>query len=101
MENDNTKGFDSLMAKLPFGYQAIKNKWICKQKLGAKGRVDKYKMHLVAKGFIRCEGINFNETFSPTIKVDLIGTILAVAIIEDMKSAQFDVKKAYLHGKIK
>ena len=95
------KEFDSLMAKLPFGSWAIKNKWICKQKLGAKGHVDRYKMHLVAKGFTRCKGINFNETFTPTIKVDLIGTILVMAIIEDMKLAQFDVKKAYLHGKIK
>jgi transposase InsO family protein len=99
--------FDSLMAngtweyqKLPAGCRAIQNKWIYKQKLGVDGMVDRYKARLVAKGFTQRQGIDFKETFSPTIKFDSIRTILAVAAAEDMNITQFDVKTAYLHGDI-
>jgi hypothetical protein len=99
--------FDSLMANgtweyqtLPAGCRAIQSKWVYKQKLGIDGLVDRFKARLVSKGFTQREGIDFKETFSPTIKFDSIRTILAVAAAEDMNITQFDVKTAYLHGEI-
>jgi hypothetical protein len=99
--------FDSLIAngtweyqKLPPGCRAIQCKWVYKQKLGIDGLVDRYKARLVAKGFTQHEGIDYKETFSPTIKFDSIRTILAVAVADDMDITQFDVKTAYLHGEI-
>ncbi|KRY47224.1 Retrovirus-related Pol polyprotein from transposon TNT 1-94 [Trichinella britovi] len=49
------------------------------------GEVSKYKARLVAKGYIRYESVR---------------TLLAIAADEDLEILQFDVKTAFLHGKI-
>jgi hypothetical protein len=48
-------------------FPAIRNpigrKWVFKKKLNAEGKVEKYKSHLVAKGYSQVEGIDFGEIF--------------------------------------
>src|ERR1700678_836163 len=41
----------------------IGRKWVFKKKLNAKGKVEKYKSQLVAKGYSQVEGIDFGEFF--------------------------------------
>ena len=48
--------------------KTIGSKWLFKKKLNAKGKVDKYKSRLVAKGYYQVEGIDFGEIFSPVAK---------------------------------
>jgi len=47
-------------------------KWIIKIKYNANGFMARYKFHLVAKGFIQVEGIDFNETFSIIAQMESI-----------------------------
>eukprot|EP01018_Ginkgo_biloba_P037661 Gb_24335 [translate_table: standard] len=63
-----------------------------------EGKVEKYKTCLVAKGYSQVEGIDFNEIFSPIVKITSIRFILAVATAFDLKIEQMDVKTAFLHG---
>ncbi|CAM8963143.1 unnamed protein product [Rhodiola kirilowii] len=44
---------------LPEGVKSIGSKWIFRTKRDAKGNVERYKAHLVAKGFDQKEGIDF------------------------------------------
>ena len=45
--------------------RAIENKWIFKKKTDADGNVTIYKARLLAKGFRRVQGVDYDETFSP------------------------------------
>ena len=50
------------------------------------------------KGFAQRKGIDFEEIFSPVVKMTSICTILSIVAIEDLHLEQLDVKTAFLHG---
>ncbi len=64
------------------------------------GQIDKFKARLVAQGFSQVPGIDFNEVFSPTLKLDSLHTMLAIAAMEDLEVYQLDVVNAYINGKL-
>lgn len=60
----------------------------------------RYKAWLVARGLRQKEGIDYQETHSPVVRFDWIRAVLAIAACKRMKLKQFDVKTAFLYGKI-
>jgi hypothetical protein len=44
----------------------------------------RYKARLVVKGFAQKKGIDFDEIFSPVVKMTSIRTILSLVAIEDL-----------------
>ena len=58
----------------------------------------KYKVRLVVKGFNQKQGIDFDEIFSPMVKMRLIRVILGLTASLDLELEQMDVKTAFLHG---
>ena len=66
-----------------------------KEEYGGKKR---YKDRLVVKGFSQKKGIDFDEIFSPVVKMNSIRTILSLVAIEYLHLEQLDVKMAFLHG---
>ena len=66
------------LVDLPLGRKAIENKWVLKVKRKADVSIDKYKARFVAKGFTQLEGIDYDETFFPVVKVASIRIILAI-----------------------
>ena len=75
------------------------NKWVYKLK-EEEGRRRRYKSRLVVKGFAQKEGIDFNEIFSPVVKMNSIRAILNLLAIQDMHLEQMDVKTTFLHGNL-
>ena len=75
----------------------MKNKWVyrLKEKYGGKQR---YKARLVVMGFAQKKGNDFDEIFSPVVKMTSIRTILSLVVAEDFHLEQLDVKTAFLHG---
>lgn len=78
----------------------IGSKWVFKVKRTSSGEVDRYKARLCAQGYSQVEGIDYNETYSPTTRYDTIRTILAIAVKRKYKISQFDIKTAFLHGEL-
>ena len=66
-----------------------------KEEDGGKKR---YKDKLVVKGLAQKKGIDFNEIFSPIVKMTSIRTILSLVAIEYFHLEQLDVKTTFLHG---
>ena len=60
--------------------------------------MDKYKAHLVAKGYSQVKGIDFGEIFCPVAKLNSIIFLLSIVVAFDLEVEQMDVKKTFLHG---
>ena len=86
------------LVKLPKGRKALRNKWVYKLKKDGRGDLVKYKARLVVKGFGQKKGIDFDEIFSPIVKLSSIRIILGLATNQDLEIEQLDVKTAFLHG---
>ena len=85
------------LTKLPKGRKALKNKWVFKLKKDDK-KLLKYKARLVMKGFDQKQGIDFDEIFSPVVKICSIRVMLGLAASMNPELEQLDIKTAILHG---
>ena len=84
----------------PPNCKLIDSKWVFKIQAEKCGELNVYKARLCARGFYQTYGIDFEETFSPVIRYDTLRLMLALAARENYQMCQFDVKTAFLHGKL-
>ena len=84
------------LCKLPTGKKALQNNWVyrLKEEEGSKKR---FKTKLVVKGFAQKKGIDFDEIFSPVVKMTSIRTVLSLVATEDLHLEQLDAKTTFLH----
>lgn len=80
----------------PADSKIIGCKWVFRIKDEQSGL--RYKARLCAKGYSQTEGIDYTETFSPTVRYDSIRLLLSIAIQQNLHIVQFDVKTAFLYG---
>ncbi|CAL8155461.1 unnamed protein product [Prunus armeniaca] len=57
---------------LPHGKKTVGCMWIYTVKLKENGSIEKYKAILVAKGYTQRYGIDYQETFAPATKINII-----------------------------
>jgi hypothetical protein len=76
----------------------VGSRWTFRIKRDNLGEVNRFKSRLVAQGFSQVAGVDFNETYSPMIRLTSIRFILAFACENNLELRQVDVKGAYLNG---
>ena len=108
MERSHAEGIDALIKngtwKLvypPFGTKPISYKWVFKNKYRSYGSPDKHKTRLVEKGFAQKEGVDYEESFSPTKKWATMYTLFSMATQNGWKSHQMYVNTYFLNGDLK
>ena len=69
--------------------------------MNENGEITRNKARLVAQGYSQEEGIDFEETFAPVVRLEAIRILLAFAVSQSVKLFQMDVKSAFLNGYIK
>jgi Reverse transcriptase (RNA-dependent DNA polymerase) len=88
------------LVDLPSGSKKVGCKWIFKIKRDSKGKNERYKARLIAKGFTQKEDIDFNETFLPVSKKDSLRIVLALVAHCDLELHQMDVNTDFLNGEL-
>ncbi|MCO5580832.1 hypothetical protein L7F22_034705 [Adiantum nelumboides] len=87
-----------VLTPLPPDRRAIRCRWILRRKYNLDGTVAHYKARLVARGFSQEYGIDYTETFSPTLRLSTFRALLAVGTHLDLEMHQMDVETAFLNG---
>ena len=76
----------------------IGTKWVFHNKQDENGMVKRNKARLVAQRFTQIEGFDFEETYAPVARLELIWILLAYAARHDFKLYQIDMKSVFLNG---
>ena len=71
------------LAELPPGKKALHNKWVYRIKEENYGN-KRYKARLVVKRFQQKEGVDYNEIFSPVVKLTTIRLVLKIVAAENL-----------------
>ena len=79
----------------------VTSKWVLSVKYNPDGSINKYKARIVARGFSQVKGIDYNETFAPTVKMDTLRTILGLIAVHNLETGQADVNNAFTESTLK
>ena len=80
--------------------QPIIGKWHFAVKVNEDGKVTKYKAHFVAPGVTQTPGLDYHETYSPTVRLSTLRIVLACGVRQGIKFRQMDIKRAYINAPI-
>ncbi|GJX12657.1 putative RNA-directed DNA polymerase [Tanacetum coccineum] len=83
---------------LPKGRRPIGCKWIYIIKYKSNGEIERYKSRLVVKGLSQSEGIYYDETFSPVVKISTVRCLIVIAVKNKLPLFQLNVNNAFLYG---
>ena len=84
----------------PKDKNSIGTKWVFKKKFNRDGQVIRNKAILACKGYAKVEGIDFDETYAPVVRLQAIRSFLALSLHKNFKVYQMDSKSMFLNGKI-
>lgn len=69
-------------------------RWVFDVKLGADGRIERFKARLVARGNEQSDD-DFDETFAPVFRLDSLRILIAIAIMCGMSAHVLDASNAF------
>ena len=72
---------------------SIANKFVFDKKRNKAGKIMKYKARLVEKGCSQRPGYDYQETFSPVVRMETVRMILSLLPSKKLKIQQMDVKE--------
>ncbi|KAL9272916.1 Retrovirus-related Pol polyprotein from transposon RE1-like protein [Drosera capensis] len=79
------------------GMNLIDCRWVFKLKRRVDGTIDRHKACLVVKGFNHRYEIDYEDTFSPVVKLAIIRIILSMAVSRGWSLRQLYVQNVFLH----
>lgn len=89
------------LVDLPHGIKHIGLKWVFKLKRNSDGSINKYKAHLVPKGYVQQYGINVDKVFEPVARIETIRLLISLSASRGWEIHHLDVRTVFLHGDLK
>ena len=86
------------LVRKPKGANVVGTRWVYDVKVNADGSIERFKARLVAQGFSQKEGIDFSETFAPTMHIKTARVLLTIAARSNIEARKYDVSTAFLHA---
>ena len=80
---------------LPAGRKATKSRWVYTIKYNRDGTIDRFKARFVVCGYSQQAGIDYDRTFSATMRASSFRTLLAVASALKLRLEHVDVTSAF------
>ena len=68
--------------------------------MNEKGEVVRNNERLVCKGYSQQEGIDYEETCAPIVRMEVVRMFLAYVANKNFKAYQMDVKSMFLNGEL-
>nr|GEX07466.1 Gag-Pol polyprotein [Tanacetum cinerariifolium] len=85
----------------PLCKNVINMKWTWKNKRDEENTILRIKARLVAKGYAQKEGIDFEESFSPVARLEVICLSVVYAALKSFQVYQMDIKTTFIYGPLK
>ncbi len=82
----------------PKGRKALSTRFVFKAKHDDQNQIVRWKARLVVRGFLQKFGLDYNETYAPTVHLFSIKYMLAMAAELDLEIMQIDFDTAFLHA---
>ena len=67
------------LVQRPLNSSVIGTKWVYRNKINEEGQIVRNKARLVAKGYNQKFGIDFEESFAPVFRIEVIRILLTYA----------------------
>ena len=71
------------------------------KKFDAQGNSIRFKAQLIARGFTQIPGVDYRETFSPTLKLTSLRLIFAITAYLNLELHHVDIETTFLHEDLK
>ena len=84
----------------PPDVNVIPCRYVFRRKRNETGKIVRYKARLVVKGFKQQFGVDYTDTFAPTIRSATLRILLSFAAQKGAAVHQCDVKNAYLNSRL-
>ncbi|GKC55114.1 ribonuclease H-like domain-containing protein, partial [Tanacetum coccineum] len=97
METLNRNG-TWIITNFPTRRKAIGCKWVYKVKCKSNEEVERFMSRLIAKGYNKKKGIDFDETFSQVVKIVTIRCMLSIYVQYSWPIFQLDINNAILYA---
>jgi hypothetical protein len=88
------------LTDLPPGRKSIGSKWVFTLKKDETGAIAQYKARLVAQGFTQKYNVDYFDVFAPVARPATLRALLSFAGKNNYVVKQYDVKTAFLNGKL-
>jgi hypothetical protein len=88
------------LVEAPDNANIVPCRWVLLHKRNAQGKIASYKAHLVAKGFRQQIGVDYTDTFAPTVRPATLRILLTLGAANgnNIIIEQADVKNTYLNA---
>jgi hypothetical protein len=78
-------------SQLPRGNKLLRTKWVYRVKYGASRKLKSYKGRLVVGGYAQLFGVDFDETYSPVVRLTSLRILFAISAQLGLMMHQMDV----------